>query len=417
MARIIALVMLLGFLAACSSTPTGNAPLQGSDDPQLMISGDPLDGDTTDFNDINDVEDSVDTLDDTPTIDDTLDTSDDTTDTADTEDLPVKRVKEGELVSFSNLAASDPDGDEITFSFEEPLNNKGEWQTGRGDAGTYIVTITASDGTTSATQDVKIIVESVNAAPTIEVADVTVKEGEKVTLAVQTSDENDDEVTVVFSGWMDSATRDTSSEDIGEHEVTITASDGMETTSKTITVTVIDVNHAPVLDALSPIVVTEGEKVVIVPTASDTDKDTLTYTFSEPADKNGIWQTRKGDEGQYTITVTVSDGELEHSIDVDVTVEHLNTPPELSLADDLITVTEGDTVTIAYSTSDEDDDEVTVTFSGWKDSATFTTTYDDAGEHTITVTASDGKDEVSQDVTIIVEDKNRPPVFDKNAFI
>jgi len=41
--------------------------------------------------------------------------------------------------------------------------------------------------------------------------------------------------------------------------------------------------------------------------------------------------------------------------------------------------------------------------------ATYTTNYKDAGTHIVTVTASDGKQSTSQDVTITVENVNRPP--------
>ena len=37
------------------------------------------------------------------------------------------------------------------------------------------------------------------------------------------------------------------------------------------------------------------------------------------------------------------------------------------------------------------------------------TTYDDSGTYTVKVTASDGTDEASQEVAVIVENVNRPP--------
>ena len=75
-----------------------------------------------------------------------------------TSDLPVKVVTEGDLVSFPNLKATDPDGDPIKYTFSKPLNDKGEWQTKVGDKGEYVVTITASDGTNSVDQKIKIVV-------------------------------------------------------------------------------------------------------------------------------------------------------------------------------------------------------------------------------------------------------------------
>ena len=44
-------------------------------------------------------------------------------------------------------------------------------------------------------------------------------------------------------------------------------------------------------------------------------------------------------------------------------------------------------------------------------SFTWETTYDDSGEHTVTVTVSDGVDTVSQEVKITIENVNRAPVI------
>src|SRR3989344_6604417 len=45
------------------------------------------------------------------------------------EDTPVKEYTEGDLVGFPNLKATDPDGDKITYTFTEPLDGEGKWQT------------------------------------------------------------------------------------------------------------------------------------------------------------------------------------------------------------------------------------------------------------------------------------------------
>ena len=50
-------------------------------------------------------------------------------------------------------------------------------------------------------------------------------------------------------------------------------------------------------------------------------------------------------------------------------------------------------------------------------SDTYTTNYDDAGDHTVTVTVSDGSLTDSQDVKIKVLNTNRPPVLDPIAGI
>ena len=64
----------------------------------------------------------------------------------DTNDLPTYTFREGDVVQVRQDIAYDPDGGEITYTFSAPLDESGRWQTEIGDAGTYIITITASDG-------------------------------------------------------------------------------------------------------------------------------------------------------------------------------------------------------------------------------------------------------------------------------
>src|SRR3989338_3178201 len=58
------------------------------------------------------------------------------------------------------------------------------------------------------------------------------------------------------------------------------------------------------------IIVEETELVSLVPTANDPDADLLAYTFTSPLNENGEWQTTYGNAGEYTVTITASDGEL-----------------------------------------------------------------------------------------------------------
>jgi len=45
-------------------------------------------------------------------------------------------VKEGDFVNI-HAKAIDPDNDDITYTYSEPLDNKGEWQTTLDDAGDF----------------------------------------------------------------------------------------------------------------------------------------------------------------------------------------------------------------------------------------------------------------------------------------
>ena len=159
---------------------------------------------------------------------------------------------------------------------------------------------------------------------------------------------------------------------------------------------------------LTTITVNEGELVVLKPESEDPDADTILYTFSEPLNKDGRWQTKKGDAGNYEITITASDGELTDTQKILLVVESVNKPPVLKQIAD-ITVNEGETVSFKPVATDPDGDKITITYSGWMTEASYTTNYDDAGTHIVTVTASDGKESTSQDVTVIVNNVNRPP--------
>ena len=255
---------------------------------------------------------------------------------AECDELPSRTVTEGDIVSFSNLEATDPDGDPLTYTFYPPLNEDGQWQTEQGDAGVYLLTITVSDGVNNVSRDVLVTVEERNRAPVIgDVGDVTITAGDTVSYPVS---------------------------------------------------------------------------------VSDPDGDNLTVTFSEPLSNEGEWQTTTDDVGTYEIDIVASDGRLSVSKNFILRVVRGNDAPVIEDLPETLTVEEGDTVTLEPSIFDPNGDNVTVSYSGWMTSSTYTTTYDDAGVHTVNVTADDGEEITVESVEITVEDVNRPPVFDPEAF-
>ncbi|MFH1591339.1 MAG: hypothetical protein ABIC95_05435 [archaeon] len=325
--------------------------------------------------------------------------------------LPRKVIKEGELVSFPNLKATDPDGDPLTYSFTEPLDENGEWLTEEGDAGEYVVTITASDGKSTTSVDVLIIVEATNRVPTISgLSDITVNEGDEVRLEPVITDSEGDDVAVTYSGWMAGPTYLTNFNDEGTYIVTVTASDGKSQSQKTITVTVDDVNRPPVLSDFAPVTVTEGQTVEVYPIAIDQDKDAVSYRFEEPLDEDGIWYTKVGDAGSYDLRIEASDGKDKTEKQVKVIVLAKNGAPLITGLSDIM-VNEGETIVLTPVISDPDGDDVDVSYSGWMSASSYTTSFNDAGVHKVTVSADDGIEKTTKTVTITVKDVNRAPVF------
>ena len=241
------------------------------------------------------------------------------------------RVKETELATL-NLNLKDADDDELTVSFSSPLDDEGEWQTDYGDAGEYVVTITVSDGLKETKKKVLLVVERNNVAPEISgLADLTVPEGELVILGPQIIDQNKDKVTVNFSAPLDEeGAWQTDFTSAGVYEISVTASDGEETTEEKLTLTVTDVNQPPLLSGFfKSMNVEEGELVTISPTAEDPDGDQVTITISDPVGDDGEWQTEFTDHGEYVVTVTASDGKDTVSEEITLSVADVNQAPEI----------------------------------------------------------------------------------------
>lgn len=150
--------------------------------------------------------------------------------------------------------------------------------------------------------------------------------------------------------------------------------------------------------------------------AQDPDGDTLRYTFSKPLNADGEWYTGVGDAGVYDITITASDGKLISTKTLKVQVLALNNKPIISNFAD-ITIKEGETLQFNPSVIDVDNDEVTVTYSGFVTEDSYTTTYNDAGEHTVTLVASDGTDVTTKEITVTVTDVNRKPLVSQFATV
>ncbi len=328
------------------------------------------------------------------------------------EELEKKVYREGDMIAFDPIGI-DPDGDVITYTYGKPLNEKGQWQTVIGDAGTYQVTITASDGKTEVEKRVIILVLSANRAPTIDgLEDMTVAEGDMIVLNPKVFDYNGDEVTVLYSKpFNEKGEWQTDYDDSGTYVAKVTVSDDQTIVEQQITITVTNTNRAPVLEEINHVSVFAGELMKITPKATDPDGDPVTLAFSVPLDANGNWQTTEKDVGTYTATVIASDGQLQDEKIVSIIINHKNKAPVISL--DEVRAEETDRIVLKPTIVDLEGDEYTVTYSAPFDSTgVWTTDYDDAGEYVVTITATDSEGATSSlDATVVVYERNRAPTF------
>lgn len=256
------------------------------------------------------------------------------------EEAVVITAQETDLISLVPKA-EDPDKDKLIFTFSSPLNEKGEWQTTYGDAGEYTVTVTASDGQLTTSQDILIIVNKKEEKPAIEgfspkKTAVTIKETESVDFNIEASDLNKDELSYSWKldgtevGTDKSYNYKTTYDDSGAHTVKADVSDGNDAATQLWSVTVEDVNRKPTLKEILPVKIKEAETAAIIPQADDPDGDEVSFTISDPVGDDGVWETTYEDAGEYTVTVTASDGTDSVSQDVKIIVENVNRPPVIT---------------------------------------------------------------------------------------
>lgn len=266
-----------------------------------------------------------------------------------------KQVKEDATLTFTALA-TDEDNTTLTFSLDATSSSTGmtlsssggfSWTPDHNDVGTHETTITVSDGLLTDSETIIITVNDVNDAPVLA-AIGNKKVNEEAALAFTVSATDADNQLLTFS--LDAASSgkgmtltssgefhwSPTSEQVGEHNVTITVSDGELTDSETFAITVSSLNHAPVLAAVGNREANEDESFSFAVSATDVDGQPLVYSLDEISSGKGMTLTSSGEfswtpdqaqVGDHAVTITVSDGELEDSEMFTLTVHAVNDVP------------------------------------------------------------------------------------------
>ena len=320
----------------------------------------------------------------------------------------------------------------LTFSFD------GTFPSGAAITDDGNFTWTPTESQVGSSETLTVTVRDVNVAPVLNtIDDQTVNEFVELTFTATASD--DDSLTFSFDGTFPSGaaiTDDgnftwtpTESQD-GDHTITVQVTDGSLTDSETLTVTVNEVNVAPVLNAIGDKGTSELVELTFTATASDTDVvdnvvNTLTFSFDGtfPSgaaitdDGNFTWTPTELQDGDHTITVQVTDGSLTDSETLTVTVNEVNVAPVLNTIDDQ---TVNEFVELTFTATASDDDSLTFSFDGTFPSGaaitddgnfTWTPTESQDGDHTITVQVTDGSLTDSETLTVTVNEVNVAPVL------
>ncbi len=207
------------------------------------------------------------------------------------------------------------------------------------------VTVTNSEGNTF-DRTFEVTINPVNDAPVLATGDQMVDEQAELSFMANATDVDLNTLTYsidansVSNGMsIDSSTGAitwTPDEDQdGTYQVTITANDGSLDGTETITVTVAEVNVAPVLSAIDNQMGAERTELTFTASASDADLPANTLEFSLDANSvsdgmvinasTGVfsWTPTVTQAGNYTVEVTVSDGALSDTQSFSISVENV----------------------------------------------------------------------------------------------
>lgn len=367
-----------------------------------------------------------------------------------TAEMPDTTVAEGETLTFT-YAATDPDGDPLTFSLVNPPANASiDANTGvftftpdYDQANTYNIVVEVSDGDSIATSTSVVTVTNVNRAPffTAELNDTTIAEGQLLEFTYQAEDPDGDPLTFTLIEKPDGAEIDPITgvltwtpgyDQEGTHNIAATVTDGeFIDTSRTSIVVVTHTNQAPQFTAeLNDTTINEGQTLTFTYEAVDPDGDT-TLVFSlfeapEGAEIDSLtgvftWTPTYEQAGPHNVVAMVSDGELaDTSRTTVIIVIDVNRPPVFVNFLKSVTINENEEFTHTYEATDPDGDTVTMTliskpvgsnFDVNTGVFTWTPTYEQQGIHKLVLTITDGEFTVKDSTIITVKNVNRPPVF------
>ena len=319
----------------------------------------------------------------------------------------------------------------------------------RSQAGTHTFNVTVYDGTATDSQQVAITVSEVNLPPTLALPPIpaSIASGEALVFGTNATDPDIPENTLTYGlegepsgagittqgqfNWTPDRTQ------AGTHTFNVTVYDGTATVRKTVSVTVIASNAAPILNGIGSRSVDEGSVLSFVVSATDVNQDDLSYSMSGAPPEATLNQTsgsfrwiplEEQGPNSYNVTFGVDDGRGGNDSEVvTITVNEVNQPPTLQAIGSR-TVQEGSALSFTGNATDSDIPANDLTYGAVglpegaaidPDTGQFSWTPSEAqspAAHTFNVTVSDGAGGAdSETVTITVDEVNDPPVTDAGA--
>jgi serralysin len=217
----------------------------------------------------------------------------------------------------------------------------------------------------------------------------------------------------------------------GTDTFSYTITQGNKTSSADVTVIIEAVNDAPTINIASTIQVAENQTAVTTVSVSDVDEDELTLSLGGTdansfnlSDENVLTFKDAPDyetKDSYSITLTLTDGTETVTKDVTIAITNVNDVAPVFTSDATFSAAENQTAIATVAANDAEGDGIAYSISGSEivvnassGVLTFVSApdYETKTTYTATVTASDGVNSTTQDITINITNVNDvAPVF------
>ena len=256
---------------------------------------------------------------------------------------------------MQQLYATDPDGDELSYSIALPskpgfeseaisVSPKGmvNWLPGMDVQGSHELELTVSDGDLEVVKKLPFTVINTNRAPTINSeAATTVQEVAEYRYKIMGVDpDNDDLKYNLLSGPKglklinDEIVWTPGYEDAGMYTYKVVVSDGVDRAVQEVNLEVLQTNRSPSLLTKAFALAKEDRAYSIQLESQDPDKDVLSYVLLNGPEGMSIsptglltWTPNFAQEGEHVVSIELSDSLLRLEYNLPIKVENTNQPP------------------------------------------------------------------------------------------
>jgi len=278
--------------------------------------------------------------------------------------------------------------------------------------------ISAIDDSTATEEDTPVIIQVLANDSYISTAPISITATNGNNGTVEVAESSPDQIT--YSPNTDYNGSDTFS-------YTITQGDKVAMADVNVTIT--PVNDAPSIDIASTIQVEENQTAVATISVSDPDGDELTLTLggtdadSFNLSSDNVLSFKEAPDYEtktsYSISLTLTDGADTVTKDITIVIVKINKSSPLFTSLATFTAAENQTAIGTVTATDADGDDISFTVSGSELSITsagvltFVSApdYETKTSYSATVTASDGTNSSTQDITVNITNVNEAPII------